>query len=98
MSQQCAQTDGEPLRLSPGSTSFYHWGAAAQYSQGGAGVGPGEPGMRPSGWGQSLGAGHHHSEAVESGLRLVSYPPCLPRQLDPLLAGLGLRLCICKWS
>lgn len=34
MSQQCAQTDGEPLRLSPGSTSFYHWGAAAQYSQG----------------------------------------------------------------
>ncbi|XP_037347291.1 A disintegrin and metalloproteinase with thrombospondin motifs 13 [Talpa occidentalis] len=36
MSEQCAQTDGEPLRLSPDSTSFYHWGAAVQYSRGDA--------------------------------------------------------------
>ncbi|XP_047380330.1 A disintegrin and metalloproteinase with thrombospondin motifs 13 isoform X4 [Sciurus carolinensis] len=36
MSEQCAQTDSRPLHLSPGSPSFYHWGAAAQYSQGDA--------------------------------------------------------------
>ncbi|XP_046321516.1 A disintegrin and metalloproteinase with thrombospondin motifs 13 isoform X6 [Marmota monax] len=36
MSEQCAQTDGQPLYLSPGIPSFYHWGAAAQYSQGDA--------------------------------------------------------------
>ena len=36
MSEQCAQTDGEPLHLSPGgSTSFYRWGTAEQYSKGG---------------------------------------------------------------
>ncbi|XP_027622423.1 LOW QUALITY PROTEIN: A disintegrin and metalloproteinase with thrombospondin motifs 13 [Tupaia chinensis] len=36
MSEQCAQTDGQPLHLSPGSASFYHWGSAVQYSQGDA--------------------------------------------------------------
>ncbi|XP_033271205.2 A disintegrin and metalloproteinase with thrombospondin motifs 13 isoform X2 [Orcinus orca] len=36
MSEQCAQTNGEPLRLSPGSTSFYRWGTAEQYSRGDA--------------------------------------------------------------
>lgn len=36
MSEQCAQTDQKPLQLSPGSTPFYRWGAAVQYSQGGA--------------------------------------------------------------
>ncbi|XP_042103936.1 A disintegrin and metalloproteinase with thrombospondin motifs 13 isoform X2 [Ovis aries] len=37
MSEQCAQTDGEPLHLSPGgSTSFYRWGTAEQYSKGNA--------------------------------------------------------------
>uniref|UniRef100_A0A8C0X5E8 A disintegrin and metalloproteinase with thrombospondin motifs 13 n=1 Tax=Castor canadensis TaxID=51338 RepID=A0A8C0X5E8_CASCN len=34
MSEQCAQTDGQPLSLSPGSASFYRWSAAVQYSQG----------------------------------------------------------------
>ncbi|XP_073078151.1 A disintegrin and metalloproteinase with thrombospondin motifs 13 isoform X4 [Manis javanica] len=34
MSEQCAQTDQKPLQLSPGSTPFYRWGAAVQYSQG----------------------------------------------------------------
>ncbi|KAM9721999.1 A disintegrin and metalloproteinase with thrombospondin motifs 13 [Dama dama] len=37
MSEQCAQTDGEPLRLSPGgSAAFYRWGTAEQYSEGNA--------------------------------------------------------------
>nr|XP_023422184.1 A disintegrin and metalloproteinase with thrombospondin motifs 13 [Cavia porcellus] len=36
MSEQCAQTDRQPLSLSLGGTSFYHWGAAVQYSQGDA--------------------------------------------------------------
>ncbi|XP_010830875.1 PREDICTED: A disintegrin and metalloproteinase with thrombospondin motifs 13-like, partial [Bison bison bison] len=37
MSEQCAQTDSEPLRLSPGgSTAFYRWGTAEQYSEGNA--------------------------------------------------------------
>uniref|UniRef100_A0A8C5LAQ2 ADAM metallopeptidase with thrombospondin type 1 motif 13 n=1 Tax=Jaculus jaculus TaxID=51337 RepID=A0A8C5LAQ2_JACJA len=36
MSEQCARTDREPLYLSQGSASFYHWGAAVQYSQGDA--------------------------------------------------------------
>ncbi|XP_029059231.1 A disintegrin and metalloproteinase with thrombospondin motifs 13 [Monodon monoceros] len=36
MSEQCAQTNGEPLRLSPGSTSFYRWGTAEQHSRGDA--------------------------------------------------------------
>ncbi|KAF5927148.1 hypothetical protein HPG69_007481 [Diceros bicornis minor] len=36
MSEQCAETNGKPLQLSPGSTSFYRWDAAAQYSQGDA--------------------------------------------------------------
>ncbi|EPY87002.1 A disintegrin and metalloproteinase with thrombospondin motifs 13 [Camelus ferus] len=36
MSEQCSQTDGKPLYLSPGSPSFYRWGAAVQYSQGDA--------------------------------------------------------------
>ncbi|XP_059957503.1 A disintegrin and metalloproteinase with thrombospondin motifs 13 isoform X2 [Mesoplodon densirostris] len=36
MSEQCAQTNGEPLRLSLGSTSFYRWGTAEQYSRGDA--------------------------------------------------------------
>ncbi|KAL6085450.1 hypothetical protein STEG23_004652 [Scotinomys teguina] len=34
MSEQCAQTDSQPLHLSQGSASFYHWDAAVQYSQG----------------------------------------------------------------
>ncbi|KAK2505414.1 hypothetical protein MC885_000621 [Smutsia gigantea] len=34
MSEQCAQTNQKPLQLSPGSTPFYRWGAAVQYSQG----------------------------------------------------------------
>ncbi|KAM5259476.1 A disintegrin and metalloproteinase with thrombospondin motifs 13 isoform 3-T3 [Hipposideros larvatus] len=34
MSEQCAQTDGKRLHLSPGNASFYRWGAAVQYSQG----------------------------------------------------------------
>uniref|UniRef100_A0A8C6QKQ5 ADAM metallopeptidase with thrombospondin type 1 motif 13 n=1 Tax=Nannospalax galili TaxID=1026970 RepID=A0A8C6QKQ5_NANGA len=33
MSEQCAQTDSQPLHLSQGS-SFYRWSAAVQYSQG----------------------------------------------------------------
>ncbi|XP_013362013.1 PREDICTED: A disintegrin and metalloproteinase with thrombospondin motifs 13 isoform X2 [Chinchilla lanigera] len=36
MSEQCAQTDSQPLPLSQGGVTFYHWGAAAQYSQGDA--------------------------------------------------------------
>ncbi|XP_023371873.1 A disintegrin and metalloproteinase with thrombospondin motifs 13 [Otolemur garnettii] len=36
MSEQCAETDDQPLHLSPGSRSFYRWGAAAQHSQGDA--------------------------------------------------------------
>ncbi|XP_047278655.1 A disintegrin and metalloproteinase with thrombospondin motifs 13 isoform X2 [Homo sapiens] len=36
MSQQCARTDGQPLRSSPGGASFYHWGAAVPHSQGDA--------------------------------------------------------------
>lgn len=35
MSEQCAQTDRQPLQLSQGTASFYHWDAAVQYSQGG---------------------------------------------------------------
>ncbi|KAM5298555.1 A disintegrin and metalloproteinase with thrombospondin motifs 13 [Ctenodactylus gundi] len=34
MSNQCAQTDGQPLLLAPGGGSLYHWSAAVQYSQG----------------------------------------------------------------
>ncbi|XP_023556167.1 A disintegrin and metalloproteinase with thrombospondin motifs 13 isoform X2 [Octodon degus] len=34
MSEQCAQTDGQPLPLAQGGASFYHWGAAVQYSRG----------------------------------------------------------------
>ncbi|XP_040860574.1 A disintegrin and metalloproteinase with thrombospondin motifs 13 [Ochotona curzoniae] len=34
MAQQCAQTNGQPLHLSPGSVSFYRWEAAPQYSRG----------------------------------------------------------------
>ncbi|XP_021507617.1 A disintegrin and metalloproteinase with thrombospondin motifs 13 isoform X2 [Meriones unguiculatus] len=34
MSEQCAQTDSQPLHPSQGSASFYHWDAAVQYSQG----------------------------------------------------------------
>lgn len=36
MSEQCAETNGKPLSLSPGGMSFYRWDAAARYSQGGA--------------------------------------------------------------
>nr|XP_044634390.1 A disintegrin and metalloproteinase with thrombospondin motifs 13 [Equus asinus] len=36
MSEQCAETNGKPLSLSPGGTSFYRWDAAARYSQGDA--------------------------------------------------------------
>ncbi|XP_021117402.1 A disintegrin and metalloproteinase with thrombospondin motifs 13 isoform X4 [Heterocephalus glaber] len=36
MSEQCAQTDDQPLPVSPGGTSFHHRGAAVQYSQGDA--------------------------------------------------------------
>ncbi|CAO2598164.1 A disintegrin and metalloproteinase with thrombospondin motifs 13 [Lemmus lemmus] len=34
MSEQCAQTDSQPLHLPQGSASFYHWDAAVPYSQG----------------------------------------------------------------
>ncbi|XP_040601103.1 A disintegrin and metalloproteinase with thrombospondin motifs 13 isoform X2 [Mesocricetus auratus] len=34
MTEQCAQTDSQPLRLPQGGASFYHWDAAVQYSQG----------------------------------------------------------------
>lgn len=34
MSEQCAQTDSQPLHLPQGSASFYRWDAAVQYSQG----------------------------------------------------------------
>uniref|UniRef100_A0A2K5IUY3 ADAM cysteine-rich domain-containing protein n=1 Tax=Colobus angolensis palliatus TaxID=336983 RepID=A0A2K5IUY3_COLAP len=36
MSEQCARTDSQPLHSSPGSASFYHWGAAVPHSQGDA--------------------------------------------------------------
>ncbi|GAB1286128.1 A disintegrin and metalloproteinase with thrombospondin motifs 13 [Apodemus speciosus] len=36
MSEQCAQTDRQPLQLSQGTASVYHWAAAVQYSQGDA--------------------------------------------------------------
>ncbi|XP_059266385.1 A disintegrin and metalloproteinase with thrombospondin motifs 13 isoform X2 [Mustela nigripes] len=36
MAEQCSQTDGKPLYLSPGNASFYRWGPAEQYSQGDA--------------------------------------------------------------
>nr|XP_012637448.1 A disintegrin and metalloproteinase with thrombospondin motifs 13 isoform X3 [Microcebus murinus] len=36
MSEQCAQTDAQPLLLPPGTATFYRWGAAAQHSQGDA--------------------------------------------------------------
>ena len=35
MSEQCAQTDSQPLHLPQGNASFYHWDAAVRYSQGG---------------------------------------------------------------
>lgn len=35
MSEQCSRTDRKPLHLSPGHASFYRWGSAEQYSQGG---------------------------------------------------------------
>lgn len=35
MSEQCSQTDRKPLYLTPGNASFYRWGSAEQYSQGG---------------------------------------------------------------
>lgn len=35
MTEQCAQTDSQPLHLPQGGASFYHWDAAVQYSQGG---------------------------------------------------------------
>lgn len=45
MSEQCAQTDRQPLQLSQGTASFYHWDAAVQYSQGGLwGLGEQGPG------------------------------------------------------
>ncbi|KAL1786618.1 A disintegrin and metalloproteinase with thrombospondin motifs 13 [Sigmodon hispidus] len=34
MSEQCAQTDSQPLHLPQGSASFYHWDAAVRHSQG----------------------------------------------------------------
>ncbi|EGW06892.1 A disintegrin and metalloproteinase with thrombospondin motifs 13 [Cricetulus griseus] len=34
MTEQCAQTDSQPLHLPQGGASFYHWDAAVQYSQG----------------------------------------------------------------
>ncbi|KAM9642400.1 A disintegrin and metalloproteinase with thrombospondin motifs 13 [Trichechus inunguis] len=36
MSEQCAQTEGQPLLLPEGGTTFYRWSSAAQYSQGDA--------------------------------------------------------------
>uniref|UniRef100_A0A2K6GUD9 ADAM metallopeptidase with thrombospondin type 1 motif 13 n=1 Tax=Propithecus coquereli TaxID=379532 RepID=A0A2K6GUD9_PROCO len=36
MSEQCAETDAQPLHLPAGGASFYRWGAAAQHSQGDA--------------------------------------------------------------
>ena len=78
MSEQCAQTDGEPLRLSPGgSAAFYRWGTAEQYSEGGPGWGPG-----PRPWvGESLGEAQRHSDAVGSRLGL-----CIPLSIPPALA------------
>ncbi|XP_075414964.1 A disintegrin and metalloproteinase with thrombospondin motifs 13 [Tenrec ecaudatus] len=34
MSEQCTQTDHQPLLLSAGGASFYRWGSAEKYSQG----------------------------------------------------------------
>lgn len=34
MSEQCAKTDRQPLQLSQGTASVYHWAAAVQHSQG----------------------------------------------------------------
>ncbi|KAM6170124.1 A disintegrin and metalloproteinase with thrombospondin motifs 13 [Rhynchocyon petersi] len=36
MEEQCAQTDGQPLLLPESGPAFYHWGSAAQHSQGDA--------------------------------------------------------------
>ncbi|XP_036117570.1 A disintegrin and metalloproteinase with thrombospondin motifs 13 [Molossus molossus] len=36
MSEQCAETNGKPLHLSPGHASFYRWGPAEQHSHGDA--------------------------------------------------------------
>ncbi|XP_053523665.1 A disintegrin and metalloproteinase with thrombospondin motifs 13 [Artibeus jamaicensis] len=36
MAEQCAQTDRNPLHLSPGNASFYRWGPALRHSQGDA--------------------------------------------------------------
>ncbi|XP_066111896.1 A disintegrin and metalloproteinase with thrombospondin motifs 13 isoform X1 [Saccopteryx bilineata] len=36
MSEQCAETDGQPLLLSPGNISLYRWGPAVPYGQGDA--------------------------------------------------------------
>ncbi|XP_052037878.1 A disintegrin and metalloproteinase with thrombospondin motifs 13 isoform X2 [Apodemus sylvaticus] len=36
MSEQCAKTDRQPLQLSQGTASVYHWAAAVQHSQGDA--------------------------------------------------------------
>ncbi|XP_007952514.1 A disintegrin and metalloproteinase with thrombospondin motifs 13 [Orycteropus afer afer] len=36
MSEQCAQTNGQPLLLPDGGTAFYRWSSASQYSQGDA--------------------------------------------------------------
>lgn len=83
MSEQCAQTNGEPLRLSPDSTSFYRWGTAEQYSRGGSRGVPGRARPETPGQGESLGETHHHSDAVESRLRPASDMSRLP----PWLAG-----------
>ncbi|XP_006863888.1 PREDICTED: A disintegrin and metalloproteinase with thrombospondin motifs 13 [Chrysochloris asiatica] len=34
MSEQCAQTNGQPLLLPKGNTSFYRWSSAVQFSRG----------------------------------------------------------------
>ncbi|XP_049752087.1 A disintegrin and metalloproteinase with thrombospondin motifs 13 isoform X1 [Elephas maximus indicus] len=34
MSEQCAQTEGQPLLLPEGGSTFYRWSSAVQYSQG----------------------------------------------------------------
>ncbi|KAK1334004.1 hypothetical protein QTO34_005003 [Cnephaeus nilssonii] len=36
MAEQCAETEGRPLGLSPGHASSYHWGPAVPHSQGDA--------------------------------------------------------------
>ena len=82
MSEQCAQTDSEPLRLSPGgSATFYRWGTAEQYSEGGPRWG-GQ--AQDPGRGASLGEAQCHSDAVASRLRLcisLSIPPAPARPL-----------------